>query len=137
MSAVILVIHMILAIAIIGLVLLQRSEGGGLGIGGGGGMGGLATPQGAASAMTRATWWCVAGFFVTSLTLGVLSGHGGGSFADKLDEVAKPVAAVTAPEVPAGGTTASEAAPAADAKEEGKADKPKEAVTPPEAPVAQ
>lgn len=109
MSAVILVIHMILALAIIGLVLLQRSEGGGLGIGGGGNMGGLATPQGASSAMTRATWWCVAGFFVTSLTLGIMSGHGGGSFADRLDSAAAaPAAAVTAPaeaapEVPAGG----------------------------------
>ena len=85
MSAVVLVIHMILALAIIGLVLLQRSEGGGLGIGGSGGMGGIATPQGAASAMTRATWWCVAGFFVTSLTLGVMSGQGGSSIMDRLD----------------------------------------------------
>jgi len=129
MSAVVLVIHMILAIAIIGLVLLQRSEGGGLGIGGSGGMGGIATPQGAASAMTRATWWCVAGFFVTSLTLGVMSGQGGSSIMDKLDE---PVAAVTAPatpDVPAGGTASEDAAA-----------KPAEAAAPaaaPEAPVAE
>lgn len=105
MSAVVLVIHMILAMAIIGLVLLQRSEGGGLGIGGSGGMGGIATPQGAASAMTRATWWCVAGFFVTSLTLGVMSGQGGSSIMDKLDEpVAAATAPATTPDVPAGGT---------------------------------
>ena len=98
MSAVILVIHMILAIAIIGLVLLQRSEGGGLGIGGGG-VGGLATPQGAASALTRVTWWCVAGFFVTSLALGVLSGRAGSnSILDKLDQ---PKTAATAEAVPA------------------------------------
>lgn len=125
MSAVVLVIHMILAIAIIGLVLLQRSEGGGLGIGGSGGMGGVATPQGAASAMTRATWWCVAGFFVTSLTLGVMSGQGGSSIMDKLDE---PVAAATAP-------AAVPEAPVGDA-----AAKPAEAAAPaaaPEAPVAE
>lgn len=97
MMAVILVIHLILAIAIIGLVLLQRSEGGGLGIGGGG-MGGLATPQGAASAMTRATWWCAGLFFVTSLTLGVLAGRGGSS-TSILDRLDAPVAATTAPAV--------------------------------------
>lgn len=104
MSAVILVIHMLLALAIIGLVLLQRSEGGGLGIGGGG-MGGLTTPQGAASALTRVTWWCVAAFFVTSLTLGVLAGRGGAanSIMDRLDA---PVAANTvAPDAPVAAET--------------------------------
>lgn len=76
MESVILVIHLFLALAIIGLVLLQRSEGGGLGIGGGGGgLGNLATAQGTASALTRATAICAAGFFVTSLTLGVLAGQ--------------------------------------------------------------
>lgn len=74
MENVILVIHLFLALAIIGLVLLQRSEGGGLGIGGGGGgMGGLATPQGTASALTKATAFCAAAFFCTSLMLGVLA----------------------------------------------------------------
>ena len=74
MEEVILVIHLFLALAIIGLVLLQRSEGGGLGIGGGGGLGGLATPQGAANLLTRMTAICAGLFFVTSLVLGVLSG---------------------------------------------------------------
>ena len=76
MSSVLLVIHMFLALAIIGLVLLQRSEGGGLGIGGGGGgMGGFATAQGATSILTRATAICATGFFITSLLLGVLAGR--------------------------------------------------------------
>jgi len=75
MESVVLVIHLFLALAIIGLVLLQRSEGGGLGIGGGGGgLGNLATAQGTASVMTRMTAICAAGFFVTSLTLGILAG---------------------------------------------------------------
>lgn len=74
MLHVILVIHLILAVSIIGLVLIQRSEGGGLGIGGGG-LGGLASPQSTASILTRATGICAALFFVTSLTLGVMSGH--------------------------------------------------------------
>ncbi len=75
---VVLVIHLFLAVAIIGLVLMQRSEGGGLGIGGGGGGGGgagnFASPRGTASFLTRATAVCAAGFFITSLTLGVMAG---------------------------------------------------------------
>ena len=73
MENVILVIHLFLALAIIGLVLLQRSEGGGLGIGGGGGLGGLATAKGAANALTKATTLCAIAFFCTSLILGVLA----------------------------------------------------------------
>ena len=52
MTHVVLVIHLILAVSIIGLVLIQRSEGGGLGIGGGGGVGGLGRPRGTANALT-------------------------------------------------------------------------------------
>lgn len=74
MESVVLVIHLILALAIIGLVLLQRSEGGGLGIGGGGGgLGGFASAKGTANALTKMTAICAAGFFITSLTLGVLA----------------------------------------------------------------
>lgn len=90
---VVLVIHLMLALAIIGLVLLQRSEGGGLGIGGGGGMGGLATPQATANALTKATGLCAACFFATSLILGIMAGsHGGAtSILDQVEEVAAPV----------------------------------------------
>jgi len=75
MESVVLVIHLILALAIILLVLIQRSEGGGLGIGGssGGGLGGLASAKGTANALTKMTGICAAGFFVTSLTLAVLA----------------------------------------------------------------
>lgn len=76
MESVVLVIHLILALSIIGLVLLQRSEGGGLGIGGGGGgLGGLATAKGTANVLTKMTALCATGFFVTSLTLGVLASN--------------------------------------------------------------
>lgn len=75
MEEVVLVIHLILALAIIGLVLLQRSEGGGLGIGGGGGgLGGFASAKGTANALTKMTALCATGFFITSLTLAVLAG---------------------------------------------------------------
>ena len=88
MEHVVLVIHLLLALAIIGLVLLQRSEGGGLGIGGGsGGLGGLATAGQTANALTRATAFCAVGFFCTSLILAVLAGtHSGtGSLLENLD----------------------------------------------------
>ena len=76
MESVVLVIHLILAFAIIALVLLQRSEGGGLGIGGGsGGLGGFASARGTANALTKMTALCAAGFFITSLTLGVIASH--------------------------------------------------------------
>lgn len=92
MESVILVIHLFLALAIIGLVLLQRSEGGGLGIGGGG-LGGLATPQGTANLLTRATAICAAAFFCTSLILGVLAGAGSAPREGILEAVEAPAKA--------------------------------------------
>ncbi len=75
MESVALVIHLIFAVSIIILVLLQRSEGGGLGIGGGSGgsLGGFASAKGTANALTKLTALCATGFFITSLTLGVLA----------------------------------------------------------------
>jgi preprotein translocase subunit SecG len=77
MENVVLIIHLILALGIIGLVLLQRSEGGGLGIGGGGGgLGGFASAASTANVLTRATALCAVAFFCTSLLLAVLAGNG-------------------------------------------------------------
>lgn len=75
MTTFILIIHIVLAIAIIGLVLLQRGTGGGLGLGESGGMGGFATPRSAANILTKATTWCALLFFATSLSLAVLASH--------------------------------------------------------------
>ena len=73
MTEVILVIHLLIAMALIGAVLMQRSEGGALGIGGGGGGAGMFTARGAGSALTRATAILAAAFFVTSITLTIIS----------------------------------------------------------------
>jgi preprotein translocase subunit SecG len=73
MQHVIIVIHLMLVLAMIGVVLLQRSEGGGLGIGGGGG-GGFMTNRGAGNVLTRATAVLAGLFFVTSLVLSILAG---------------------------------------------------------------
>ncbi len=72
METVILTILLIFAIALIGIVLLQRSEGGGLGLGGGGG-GGVMSARGAASVLAKATWFLGAGFFVAAMALTVIS----------------------------------------------------------------
>src|SRR3546814_13676499 len=79
MATVLLVIHILLALALIGVVLLQRSAGGGLGIGGGGGgggMGGLLSGRGTANLLTRTTAILAAGFMLTSITLTILDGGG-------------------------------------------------------------
>ncbi len=73
MSAVILVIHLMVAIALVASVLLQRSEGGALGMGGGGGGGGFMSGRGAANALTRTTTILAVAFFATSITLTLLA----------------------------------------------------------------
>lgn len=73
MIAVLLAIHIFLAIAMVAVILLQRSEGGALGIGGGGG-GGLMTTRGQANLLTRVTGVLAALFFVTSMALAILAG---------------------------------------------------------------
>ncbi len=73
MQHVIIVIHLMLVLALIGVVLLQRSEGGGLGIGS---TGGFMTSRGTANVLTRATAILAGLFFVTSLLLSILAGIG-------------------------------------------------------------
>lgn len=74
MSTVLLVIHLMIASALVGVVLLQRSEGGALGIGGGGGGGGgFMTGRGTANLLTRLTAGLAAAFFVTSILLTILA----------------------------------------------------------------
>lgn len=86
MQNVVLIIHLLLAVSLIGIVLLQRSEGGGLGIGGGGGGGGVVSGRSAASAMSKVTWVLAIAFICTSLTLTILqaSNASGGSVLDQL-----------------------------------------------------
>lgn len=72
METVVLVIHLLVAIALVGTVLIQRSEGGGLGMGGG--MGGFMTGRATANLLTRATAILAASFMVTSIALALLAG---------------------------------------------------------------
>jgi preprotein translocase subunit SecG len=77
MQTVLIIIHLIIVLALIGVVLLQRSEGGGMGLGGGGGGGGgvsgFMTGRGQANALTRATAVLAGLFFVTSIALTVMA----------------------------------------------------------------
>ena len=73
MQTVIIVIHLMIVTTLIGVVLLQRSEGGGLGMGSGGG-GGFMTGRGTANLLTRTTAFLAVGFFITSMFLSWLAG---------------------------------------------------------------
>ncbi|WP_367714784.1 preprotein translocase subunit SecG [Nitratireductor sp. GISD-1A_MAKvit] len=83
MQTVIIVIHLIVVVALVGVVLMQRSEGGGLGIGGGSG---FMSARGAANALTRATAILAAAFFATSLALSLIARYGA-SPTDILDRI--------------------------------------------------
>ena len=73
MITVILVIHLMIAAALIGVVLLQKSEGGALGMGGGG-MAGFMSGRSTANLLTRTTAVLAAAFFLTSIALAYLAG---------------------------------------------------------------
>jgi preprotein translocase subunit SecG len=101
MQNVVLIVHLILALCLIGVVLLQRSEGGALGIGGGGG--GLVSQRGAATALSKITWALAIGFLCTSILLTILAGGGGsGSVLDQF--LTEPDTEVPLPELLAPGS---------------------------------
>jgi preprotein translocase subunit SecG len=98
MQTILIVIHLFVAIALTVVVLLQKSEGGALGMGGGGsGLGGFFSPRGAASTLTRTTAVLGLLFFLTSLALTwlALSTHETRSILDSA-----PPPATTAPATP-------------------------------------
>jgi preprotein translocase subunit SecG len=74
MSTVLLIVHLMVAAALVGVVLMQRSEGGALGIGGGGG---IMAGRGGANFLTRVTAGLATAFFATSIVLSLLATHPG------------------------------------------------------------
>lgn len=124
MEAVLITAYLIIVVALIAVILLQRSEGGGLGIGGGN-AGGLMTVRGSANLLTRTTAILAALFFTTAIGLTVLTevnrasssilqrasdgvGEGGGSTTSVLDALnaMQTDSGLAVPQVPAGGATA-------------------------------
>jgi preprotein translocase subunit SecG len=74
MTTILLIIHLLIALALVGVILLQRSEGGALGIGGGG-FGGLMSGRASANLLTRTTAVLAAGFIATSLLLAIVASY--------------------------------------------------------------
>ena len=74
MSTVIVVIHLLLAVSLVSVILMQKSEGGALGMGGGG-MSGFMTGRSTANLLTRTTAILAVGFFLTSIALAVIAAH--------------------------------------------------------------
>ena len=108
MQAILIVVELLVAVALIVTVLLQRSEGGALGMGGGGsGIGGLFSPRGAADTLTRTTAILAALFFITCLGLNLLALHGRNekSFLDSPSGAPATTVPVQKPVVPTGGPT--------------------------------
>jgi preprotein translocase subunit SecG len=113
MENVILAIHLILALLLIGVVLLQRSEGGGLGMGS---AGGVVSGRSAATALGKVTWIFAGCFIATSITLTVLAARDSAS-TSVIDQIGGTAPAPV--EAPAPGTqTPLTALPPADAPAE-------------------
>lgn len=144
LASVILTLHLMIAAALVGVVLLQRSEGGGLGMGSS--SGGFMTGRGTANLLTRVTAALAAAFFVTSISLTLLAKQGArpvspldqpgilksleGGKATLPDKSGSNVPAGTtapagAPPASGTGTATTPTAPAAPATDAGKAPVPK------------
>ena len=109
MQPILIVVELLVAVALVVTVLLQRSEGGALGMGGGGsGLGGLFSPRGAADTLTRTTAVLAVLFFLTCLALNLLALHGRTEKSILDSPAAPPITSVPAqkPALPVGGTPA-------------------------------
>jgi preprotein translocase subunit SecG len=98
MATVLLIIHLFVTLALIGVVLLQRSEGGGLGVGSSQGMGSFMTGRGTANLLTRTTAVLAAVFFALSLALALI-GRGSSTTPRSILD-GPPPASAPAPTVP-------------------------------------
>lgn len=83
MENVVLIVHLLLALSLIGIVLMQRSEGGGLGMGGGGN---ATTGRAGATPLGKVTWILAIAFIGTSLTLTIYAAENatGSSVLDRI-----------------------------------------------------
>lgn len=107
MITVLLVIHLFVTLALIGVVLIQRSEGGGLGIGSSQGMGAFMSGRGTANLLTRTTAILATIFMLLSLSLALLNRGTAGVGRSILDTGPSPAA--PAPSAPAPGIPAAPA----------------------------
>ncbi len=100
MEQILLVIHLLIAVALVGVVLVQRSEGGGLGIGSSsGGLGSMMSVRGTANLLTRTTSILAACFMMTSMVLAIFAGTHDQDRGPMIDAV-PPAATAPAPGAP-------------------------------------
>ena len=102
------VVQALIAAALVGVVLMQRSEGGGLGIGGGGSPGGLMSARGAADFLTRTTKWLAVLFVVLAIVIGgvAVNTTSGGEIDTSLERTVAPAPDPLAPAAQPGGLDA-------------------------------
>ena len=108
----ILVIHGLISLSLVAVILLQQSEGGGLGIGGGN-AGGMMTARGAANLLTRSTMILATAFVLTSILLAVLATTG--KHGHVIDTTLAKPATLGVPAAPGGGPLFRKPAPTAPA----------------------
>jgi preprotein translocase subunit SecG len=101
LSTVLLIIHLFVTLALIGVVLIQRSEGGGLGIGSSQGMGSFMSGRGTANLLTRTTAILAVIFMGLSLTLALMNRGTSGPTRSILDTPAPASSSTTPPPAPA------------------------------------
>ena len=104
-SAVILVIHVLIAVALVGVVLMQRSEGGGLGMGGR--TDAFMSVRGQQNVLTRSTAILAGAFIITSIVLAFI----GGTHSKRAGSIMDAAPPASAPATPGPGTGAPPAAP--------------------------
>lgn len=107
MTTILLIINVFVTIALIGVILIQRSEGGGLGIGSGQGMGSFMSGRGTANLLTRATAILAGMFMVLCLALaylnqGAAGHHAGDSILGTAPSTSTSLPENPAPDFPAG-----------------------------------
>lgn len=102
MQQIVLVIHLLIALALVGTVLLQRSEGGGLGMGGGAGP--MMSVRSSGNLLTRTTAVLAACFMATSIILAILAGArtAPSSIVDQIPQATEAPAPSQEPAVPLG-----------------------------------
>jgi preprotein translocase subunit SecG len=105
MTATLLIIHILLAVCLIGVILVQRSSSDGGGIMGGGGassLGGLMSVRGTANLLTRLTQYLAGGFIITSIVLTIMAGahRNAPSLSDQIKPVEATDVKPTEPEAP-------------------------------------
>ena len=103
MTTILLTLHILIAVGLVGVVLLQRNEGGGLGIGGSS-SGGFMTARSTANLLTRTTAVLAACFFATSIGLAILAGAGSRqtSIVDEVVNSSPELPIPSSPQVPTG-----------------------------------